>query len=533
MNILQMSVQAGLLTAIVIAIRAVALYKLPRTSFLFLWGIVLLRMLIPFSVSAKWSIYNIFGSVYPGAVRGSGDLTKEISAIEKGFAHIRAEVPAGRGGTSEVSPLTVLWLCGAAVLAVLFVDMLVRSRRVLKDANPVKAEPFIAEWLALHRILRPLEILRSAHIASPLALGVLRPYIILPEKMDISDEKLVSYVLAHEYIHVRRFDMLWKLLALCAVCIHWFNPMAWGMLFLLSRDLELSCDEMVLRYTAGADRAEYAGSLLDMAERNRSFSLIHNYFGKNAIEERILSIMKYKKTSVLSLISASAIVAGTAAVFATSAQAGNSRISPEEQDRMSNAEAEAVLDTLEVSNIISYVDPQDGRTYYSFDDGGSFEPLTEEEFEQRFPTPDVEWWTYEEYAAWLEKEKKELQGMIGERGWTGGRGEFVWTQEIVDETIAVYEEILQDIKNGLQVSRSVNGNDDIQLAYNPEDVELGASERELELSILLSNGEQKMFGPYETEEELLAEVEPFCEEQVRLGNMEQSEADEIIGRYVK
>ena len=124
---------------------------------------------------------------------------------------------------------------------------------------------------------------------------------------------------------------------------------------------------------------------------------------------------------------------------------------------MSNAEAEAVLDTLEVSNIISYVDPQDGRTYYSFDDGGSFVPLTEEEFEQRFPTPDVEWWTYEEYAAWLEKEKKELQGMIGERGWTGGRGEFVWTQEIVDETIAVYEEILQDIKNGLQVSRSVNG----------------------------------------------------------------------------
>ncbi len=243
--------------------------------------------------------------------------------------------------------------------------------------------------------------------------------------------------------------------------------------------------------------------------------------------------MKYKKTSVLSLISASAIVAGTAAVFATSAQAGNSRISPEEQDRMSNAEAEAVLDTLEVSNIISYVDPQDGRTYYSFDDGGSFVPLTEEEFEQCFPTPDVEWWTYEEYAAWLEKEKKELQGMIGERGWTGGRGEFVWTQEIVDETIAVYEEILQDIKNGLQVSRSVNGNDDIQLAYNPEDVELGASERELELSILLSNGEQKMFGPYETEEELLAEVEPFCEEQVRLGNMEQSEADEIIGRYVK
>lgn len=547
MNILQMSVQAGLLTVIVIVIRAAALYKLPRTSFLFLWGIVLLRMLIPFSVSAKWSIYNIFSGISIGAAGENADLAGAMSGLWDDFAHIRPEVPGGqtvnldvsplallwRRWAFAVSPLVVLWICGAVILAVLFGIMLVRSRRVLKDARPVEAEPFIAEWLASRRILRPLEILRSARAASPLSMGVLRPRIILPEKMDVSDERLARYVLAHEYIHVRRFDMLWKLLALCGVCIHWFNPMAWAMLFLLNRDLELSCDEMVLRHTAGADRAEYAGSLLDMAEQNRSFSLIHNYFGKNVIEERILSIMKYKKTSVLSLISASVIVAGTAAVFATSAQAGNGHISPEEQDRMSNAAAEEILETLETYNIISYIDPQDGRTYYSFDGGGSFEPLTEEEYEQRFPTPDVEWWTYEEYAAWLENEKKELQGMIGEKGWTGGRGEFVWTQEIVDETIAAYEEILQDIKNGLQVSRSVDGNDDILLSYNLVDVGLGTSERGLGLSILLSNGEQKVFGPYGTEEELIAEVAPFCEEQVRLGNMEQSEADEIIGRYVK
>lgn len=546
MNILQMSVQAGLLTAVVIAIRAAALYKLPRTSFLFLWGIVLLRMLIPFSVSAKWSIYNIFSGISIGAAGESADLAGEMSGLWDDFAHIRPEVSGGRPEgsdvsplallwrrcTFDVSPLAVLWACGAAALAIFFGAMLIRSRRVLRDARPVETEPFIAEWLTSHRMLRTLEILRSARAASPLSMGVLRPRIILPEETDVSDERL-RYILVHEYIHVRRFDMLWKLLALCGLCIHWFNPMAWAMLFLLNRDLELSCDEMVLRYTAGADRAEYAGSLLDMTEQNRSFSLIHNYFGKNAIEERIFSIMKYKKTSILSLISASVIVAGTAAVFATSAQAGNSHISPEEQDRMSNAAAEAVLDTLETSNIISYVDPQDGRTYYSFDDGETFEPLTEEEYEQRFPTPDVEWWTYEEYAAWLEKEKKELQDMIGEKGWTGGRGEFVWTQEIVDETIATYEEILQDIKNGLQVSRSVDGNDDIMLSCNPPDVELGTSERGLGLSILLSNGEQKVFGPYETEEELLAEAAPFCEEQVRLGNMEQSEADEIIGRYVK
>ncbi|HBA47911.1 MAG TPA: hypothetical protein DCZ91_08970 [Lachnospiraceae bacterium] len=293
MNILQMSVQAGLLTAVVIAIRAAALYKLPRTSFLFLWGIVLLRMLIPFSVSAKWSFYNIFSGISIGAAGESVDLAGEMSGLWDDFAHIRPEVSGGlmegsdvsplallwRRCTFDVSPLAVLWACGAAALAIFFGAMLIRSHRVLRDARPVETEPFIAGWLAAHRMLRPLEILRSARAASPLSMGVLRPCIILPEEADVSDERL-RYILAHEYIHVRRFDMLWKLLALCGVCIHWFNPMAWVMLFLLNRDLELSCDEMVLRYTAGADRAEYAGSLLDMAEQNRSFFLIHNYFGK-------------------------------------------------------------------------------------------------------------------------------------------------------------------------------------------------------------------------------------------------------------
>ena len=157
--------------------------------------------------------------------------------------------------------------------------------------------------------------------------------------------------------------------------------------------------------------------------------------------------------------------------------------------------------------------------------------LTDEEYEKRFPTPDVEWWTYEEYKAWLEEQKIQLQSMIGERGWTGGRGEFVWTQEIVDETIAMYEETLQDIKNGIRISKSVDGDTDIQMAFNPEDIELGTSEKAISLSILLSNGEEVTFGPYENVEELLSEVKPFCSEQVKLGNMKQSEADEILSKY--
>lgn len=79
------------------------------------------------------------------------------------------------------------------------------------------------------------------------------------------------------------------------------------------------------------------------------------------------------------------------------------------------------------------------------------------EFEARFPTPDVEWWTYDEYKAWLDKEKVQLQSLLGESAWTGGSGSFVWTQEKIDETIAMYEDILADIKNGVMYSNPWTG----------------------------------------------------------------------------
>lgn len=126
--------------------------------------------------------------------------------------------------------------------------------------------------------------------------------------------------------------------------------------------------------------------------------------------------------------------------------------------------------THEESTLMSYVDPADGRTYYSFDGGKTFEPLTDAEFEALYPTPDIEWWTYEEYKAWLDKEKVQLQEMLGQEGWTGGKGSFVWTQEKIDETIALYEEILADIQNGVMYSKTVDGQDDMMVSYSPADL---------------------------------------------------------------
>ena len=172
--------------------------------------------------------------------------------------------------------------------------------------------------------------------------------------------------------------------------------------------------------------------------------------------------MKYKKASVLALGLAAALVIGATTAFAASA----SPVSNEQRDRRLNAES-----VIDEGTLMSYVNPDDGKTYYSFDGGKTFEPLTDEEFQRRFPTPNVEWWTYEEYAAWLEQENVNLQSTLGDTGSTGGRGEFVWTQDIIDETIAMYESILQDIKEGMMYSKSVDGDENLMMSYNPADME--------------------------------------------------------------
>ncbi len=323
MSIVEMSVQAGMLIIAVVIVRAIALYRLPKTSFLALWGIVVARMLIPFSVTSKWSVYNLFAGVQSPA-GGSVPIEPPAAAWGDPVQLPGLALPGDAGAPStalaagSLSPLEALWLVGMAVLFALFALMLARNYWALRNAVPVTGNDFVTEWRGKYRLARPLEIVQSDRVTSPASLGILRPRIVFPQQMDMDDGRLIRYILVHEYFHIRRFDMLWKLLALCAVCVHWFNPLAWVMLFLLNRDLELSCDEMVLRHFGGTDRAAYAHSLIDMAERNRAFS-IASYFSKNAVEERIIAVMKYKKSSLLALALVLALAVGMTTAFATSA----------------------------------------------------------------------------------------------------------------------------------------------------------------------------------------------------------------------
>lgn len=327
MDILQMSIQAGLLVIAIVVIRAVALNKLPKTTFLVLWGVALIRLLVPFSFSSRFSAYAFVGNTFD---RASANITPTT---------VTTPLPNNQaiGGTgvldtptqiigqqaNAIDPLTVVWLIGVLVAIIFFAVVFWRNCRELRFAWIIRENRFIDEWQNDHKLLRPLSVLQSDRLTTPITVGYLRPRIILPKSMNLEDEQLLRYVLTHEYYHIRRFDMVWKLLITFALCIHWFNPLVWVMVILINRDLEITCDEMVVHHFGAGTKTTYAYSLIGMAEQRSKLAPFYSGFSKNATEERITAIMKIKKHSLIAVFISIMVVAGTTTVFATSAAAQN------------------------------------------------------------------------------------------------------------------------------------------------------------------------------------------------------------------
>ena len=552
MSLLQRSLAGGVMIAVITILRALAINRVPKKTFLALWCAAVVRLLVPFSLPSRWSVYSLLA-------RERALLVTPTAAV----IHLPAAIPAGQAGAVEQSAAqvpvwTLVWLAGALLCAAFFAVTYVRCRREFASSLPVENE-FTCRWLRAHPLRRTVSIRQSDRISAPLTFGVLRPVILLPKATDWADEQTLGFVLEHEFVHIRRFDALLKLALIAAVCVHWFSPLVWVMYVLANRDVELACDETVVRRFGGA-RAAYAGALIRMEEVKSGLMPLFSHFSRSATKERITAIMKTKKITVISLLLAVVLVAGTVTVFATSARqtesAPRGAVTEESAGAAASGGAEAVesgeplqpdadytaagitaqgtlwyyggspvamiyddnggiymdeeaktgtylhvkrdaqgaisgVDVLEKEafraladrrlnaaydttseeeTLLSYVDPTDGMTYYSFDGGKTFEPMTDAEFETRFPTPDVEWWTYDEYKAWLEQEKLDLQSLVGQTTGTVGGKELTWTQEKVDETIALYESILADIQNGVLYSKTVDGSDDVMLSMNPADV---------------------------------------------------------------
>lgn len=444
MSLLQMSFLGTVIILLIVVLRAVLINRLPKKTFLILWWIALIRLLVPFSIKSVTSIYSLLQSIY-------SDINPVRTAQTTTFLPIHGNMPEIANGLSEamvqrtesISILSVIWLAGLLLCFGFFAVSYIKCYREFRFSLPVEND-ILEAWKEKHPLKRSLSIRQTETIAAPLSYGVIRPVILMPKNTEWKNIYQLRYVLEHEYVHIRRLDMLTKLIMIAAVCIHWFNPLVWVMYILFNRDLELSCDETVVRRFGMDIKSVYATALISMEEKKSGLTPLCNSFSKNAIEERIRAIMKRKKTSKFAVMISAVLVIGVTGGFATSA----SSLEKNTETAQENGETTVALNEVNIRED---------------------EPLS---------SSDVEWWTAEEYAKWLDEEKEVLQSMIGEKAYTGGDGWFVWTQEKVDETIALYEDNLQKIKDGMKLSKSSDDAVGITMAYSPENIEYAKQEAE-------------------------------------------------------
>lgn len=444
MSLLQMSFLGTVIILLIVVLRAVLINRLPKKTFLILWWIALIRLLVPFSIKSVTSIYSLLQSIY-------SDINPVRTAQTTTFLPIHGNMPEIANGLSEamvqrtesISILSVIWLAGLLLCFGFFAVSYIKCYREFRFSLPVEND-ILEAWKEKHPLKRSLSIRQTETIAAPLSYGVIRPVILMPKNTEWKNIYQLRYVLEHEYVHIRRLDMLTKLIMIAAVCIHWFNPLVWVMYILFNRDLELSCDETVVRRFGMDIKSVYATALISMEEKKSGLTPLCNSFSKNAIEERIRAIMKIKKTSKFAVIISAVLVICVTGGFATSA----SSLEKKTETAQENGETTVALNEVNIRE------------------------------DESLSSSDVEWWTAEEYAKWLDEEKEVLQSMIGEKAYTGGDGWFVWTQEKVDETIALYEDNLQKIKDGMKLSKSSDDAVGITMAYSPENIEYTKQEAE-------------------------------------------------------
>ena len=319
MNLIKMSLSGAALILTATIIRAVAINKLPKKTFLTLWWIALLRLLIPYSIPSVSSIYSLFRQNTPlNTIKTSGYITP--APVQESFFTLPDTLPpVPVEKAPPVSLWSAAWIAGAFICILFLTISYLRFRFEFQMSLPVE-NIFAGQWLKAHPLKRPISIRQSDRISAPLTYGFFKPVILMPKNTDWTNTKQLQYVLLHEYVHIRRFDAVTKMIAALALCIHWFNPFVWVMYILFNRDIELACDESVIFRSGETSKASYARMLISIEETKNGIMPFCSYFSKNAAEERITAIMKIKKPSVLAVFIAAALTISSAAVFATSAE---------------------------------------------------------------------------------------------------------------------------------------------------------------------------------------------------------------------
>ncbi len=344
-KVFNMSLTAGIVIVFVLLVRLM-LKKAPKIFSYALWAVVLFRLVCPVSFSSPLSLIGLFQAPASAA---SGGVYSSIDYIPSDIVHteypqvnlplpgvseaINSSLPYGAEQLAAdpleglMAAATLLWLSGIAAMLIYSAVSLIRLRRKLVGAVRLRGNIYFAD-----------------HIASPFVIGVIRPKIYLPSTLPEEEQ---SHVVLHEQTHIRRLDHIIKMLAFIALAVHWFNPLVWAAFVFAVKDMEMSCDERVLKQMGGEIRGAYGASLLSLATGRRLINGSPLAFGEGNIKARIKNIMNFKKPAAWVIaVSVLAVIIAIVCLLAN----------PHEKQISSDAPPETSVEEVTVNAMVAFVD---------------------------------------------------------------------------------------------------------------------------------------------------------------------------------
>ena len=303
LKIINMSISASWLVLAVLILRFV-LKKAPKWINVLLWGIVAIRLICPFSFESTLSLIPSAETIPLNiGMDTTPTINSGISAINNAVNPIISQSNTPMAGASvNLLQITIgiyeyIWIFGMIALALYTAISYWRLRRKVDTAVRYKDNIF-----------------QSENVSFPFVLGIIKPRIYLPFKMN---GQYLEYVVAHEQAHICRKDHWWKPLGFLLLMIHWFNPLMWLAYVLLCRDIELACDEKVIKELRNEQRGDYTQALVACSVNRRMIAACPLAFGEVSVKERVKSVMNYKKPAFWVIIISVIVCVGVAVCFLT------------------------------------------------------------------------------------------------------------------------------------------------------------------------------------------------------------------------
>ena len=303
LKIINMSISASYIVLAVLLLRLL-LKKAPKWITVVLWGIVAVRLVCPFSIESVLSLMPSSEVVSPTIMTDkTPTINTGIPIINSTLNPVISESFTPNPGDSAnplqiwIPVLTTIWIVGMVALLIYTIISFAKVKRKIGTA-----------------VLLRDNIYQSENVVSPFVLGLIKPKIYLPFNMN---EKDMEHVVAHEMAHIRRKDHLWKPLGFLLLTLHWFNPLMWLGYVLLCRDIELACDEKVIKELDHDARADYSQALLTCSVNRRMIAACPLAFGEVGVKDRVKSVLNYKKPAFWIIIVAVVACVAVAVCFLT------------------------------------------------------------------------------------------------------------------------------------------------------------------------------------------------------------------------